>query len=85
MVLLTSPKLYPQSVNGVIVEKSTGEPLIGVTVRIIGTTIGTTTNFDGKYELKNFTPGPFNWPLVTSPSKVSKANPSRSTPEKQYP
>jgi hypothetical protein len=57
MVLLTSPKLYPQSVNGVIVEKSTGEPLIGVTVRIIGTTIGTTTNFDGKYELKNFTPG----------------------------
>ena len=57
MVLLTSPKLYPQSVNGVIVEKSTGEPLIGVTVRIVGTTIGTTTNFDGKYELKNFTPG----------------------------
>ena len=24
------PKLYPQSVNGVIVEKSTGEPLMGL-------------------------------------------------------
>ncbi len=57
MVLFGVPKLYPQSVNGVIIEKSTGEPLIGVTVRIVGTTIGTTTNFDGEYELNNFTPG----------------------------
>ena len=54
MVLLSVPKSYSQSIKGVITEKISGDPLIGVTVQIVGTTIGTTTNFDGEYELKNF-------------------------------
>ncbi len=57
LILFSVPKLFSQSIKGVITERSTGEPLIGVTVQILGTTIGTTSNFNGEYELKNFSPG----------------------------
>lgn len=33
------------------VTDSNGEPLIGVTVKIVGTTVGTATDIDGKYRL----------------------------------
>ncbi|KAB8155810.1 SusC/RagA family TonB-linked outer membrane protein [Kordia sp. TARA_039_SRF] len=38
-------------VTGVVTEKSTGTPLLGVNVVIKGTTTGTTTDFDGKYQI----------------------------------
>lgn len=37
------------SVSGVVTDKETGEPLIGVTVRISGQTSGTVTDLDGRY------------------------------------
>ena len=37
------------SVSGVVTDKDTGEPLIGVTVRVAGQTGGTITDFDGRY------------------------------------
>ncbi len=40
------------TVTGVVTGSDDGEPLPGVTVSVKGTTNGTITNFDGKYELK---------------------------------
>ena len=42
--------------TGVIVD-STGEPLMGATVRVTGTNIVGSTDLDGKFSLKNVTPG----------------------------
>lgn len=54
-MLLLSVSLHaavlPQ-VSGTVTDDSS-EPLIGVTVRVLGTTIGTTTDIDGHYSLKN--------------------------------
>ncbi len=38
-------------VTGVVTEKATGTPLLGVNVIVKGTTNGTTTNFDGDYQI----------------------------------
>lgn len=38
--------------RGSVFDSSTGEPLIGVTVQIEGTTIGTVTDLDGKFEIR---------------------------------
>jgi TonB-linked SusC/RagA family outer membrane protein len=40
-----------KSVSG-IVKDNTGEPLIGVSVQVLGTTTGTITDFDGKYAIQ---------------------------------
>ena len=41
-----------QTVKGVVVDKSTGEPIIGANVVVKGTTNGVITDFDGNYTLK---------------------------------
>lgn len=41
------------TVTGQVTEKGTGEPIIGVTVVLKGESIGTTTDIDGFYTLKN--------------------------------
>ena len=41
------------AVSGLVVSKSDGEPLIGATVRVKGTSKGTATDIDGKYSLKD--------------------------------
>ena len=43
--------LAQTKVTGVVTEQSTGTPLLGVNVVIKGTTTGTTTDFDGKYQI----------------------------------
>lgn len=40
------------TVSGTVTDKDTKEPLIGVNVLLKGTTIGTVTDFDGKYTLE---------------------------------
>ena len=40
-----------RTLSGTIVDASNDEPLIGVTIQVRGTTIGTTTNFEGFYSL----------------------------------
>ena len=49
MVILTT-NAQNAWVSGTVTDK-TGEPLIGVTVKIEGTTVGTATDLDGKYRL----------------------------------
>ncbi|MCP4633028.1 MAG: TonB-dependent receptor [candidate division Zixibacteria bacterium] len=44
-------------INGTIADKSTGEPLPGVSVIIKGTNIGAPTDFDGFYRIQNVPPG----------------------------
>ncbi len=43
-------------IKGTVRDKQTGEPLPGVNILIKGTSIGTTTDFDGRYKLR--VPGP---------------------------
>lgn len=38
--------------RGIVTEEGTNEPLVGVNVYVKGTTIGTTTDIDGKYSIK---------------------------------
>ena len=45
-----------QTINGVVLDENK-EPMIGAAVRVQATTIGTTTNLDGKFTLSNLTPG----------------------------
>ncbi|WP_321540017.1 carboxypeptidase-like regulatory domain-containing protein [Flavobacterium piscinae] len=49
--------LAQSTVSGVVSDKASGQPLPGVNVIIKGTSKGTTTDFDGKYELSNVTNG----------------------------
>jgi len=39
-------------VRGVVTDRETGQPLPGTTVLLVGTTIGTTTNAEGKYNIR---------------------------------
>ena len=41
------------TVKGVVTEQNTGDPAIGATVLVKGTTTGTVTNIDGEYTLNN--------------------------------
>ncbi|MGF1557758.1 MAG: SusC/RagA family TonB-linked outer membrane protein [Flavobacteriaceae bacterium] len=42
-----------KSITGTVLEKDSNTPLLGVSVLVKGTTMGTTTNFDGNYTLNN--------------------------------
>jgi len=58
IVLLYAITLSAQNeVKGVIIDKSTDFPIIGATVLIKDTSIGTTTNFDGNFILPNVPDG----------------------------
>jgi iron complex outermembrane receptor protein len=46
-----------QTVKGVVKDKATGETLPGVSVVVKGTTNGTSTDFDGNFELRNVKTG----------------------------
>ena len=53
-ILLTTGLIYAQKVvEGTVSDAKTGETLIGVTIQIKGTVIGTTTDIYGKYQLSS--------------------------------
>lgn len=41
-------------VTGVVINEDDGEPVIGASIVVKGTTIGTITDLDGKFELAKF-------------------------------
>ena len=47
------PRDRPDSIEGTVKDKSNSETLIGTTVQIDGTTIGTTTDINGHFILHN--------------------------------
>ncbi len=48
------------SIGGTVVDKKTGETIIGANVVIEGTTIGGATDLNGSYRLENLSPGFYN-------------------------
>lgn len=58
MVLCTTLTAFAQqTVKGVVTDAGSGEPLPGVDVIVKGTMKGTSTDFDGNYEIKNVNKG----------------------------
>ena len=53
LILHSWAALAQSSLNGQIRDKNTNEPLIGASVVIKGTTVGTTTDIDGKFKLQH--------------------------------
>ncbi len=52
MLLSASGTVLAQhQVRGIVTDTETGDPLIGVNIMVLGTTIGTTTDVDGNYSL----------------------------------
>ena len=47
------------TIRGSAIEDATGDPLMGVTVVVEGTTNGAATDFDGKFEI-SMAPGTYN-------------------------
>jgi hypothetical protein len=47
-------------ISGAVTDFNTKEPLIGVNVFIVGSTIGATTDSDGKYAILNVLPGTYS-------------------------
>ena len=42
-----------RTVTGVVIDSSTGEPVIGASVLVKGTTVGNATNLDGRFTINN--------------------------------
>ena len=47
------------TLTGVVMDGSMNEPLIGATIQLKGTSIGTVTNFDGEFEIPNLQVGEY--------------------------
>jgi len=53
--------LFSQNfIKGVVTDADNGESVIGCNILLQGTTIGTVTDFDGNYEIKNISAGTYN-------------------------
>lgn len=57
MLLLPFSILAQNTLNGVVTEKPSGFPMPGVSVSVQGTTTGTTTDFNGNFNLTNIKKG----------------------------
>ena len=61
LVLIVLPaSAQTGSITGSIIDDETGETLIGANVSIDGTTVGTTSDFEGRYELRGLAPGRYD-------------------------
>jgi len=59
-ILLFSHLAYSQGIKGKILESTTSEPLIGATVKIMGSSNGAVADIDGKYIIENLNPGTYD-------------------------
>lgn len=50
-VRLDDQKIKSRTIKGIVRDKTTGDPLPGATIKIKGTSVGTATNMEGKFEL----------------------------------
>ena len=51
LFLLVGGALAQTRVNGTVVSQEDGEPIIGATVLVVGTQVGTVTDVDGKFTI----------------------------------
>ncbi len=68
MALLTFPVLAQDVVRGVVTDEN-GEPLIGVGVTYVGTTVGVITDVDGRYEIRRIPDGTLLFSSIGMESK----------------
>ena len=59
LVVNSSGALANATVEGIVIDLETGEPLPGANVYIVGTGIGTATDLDGKYVIMRLPPGSY--------------------------
>ena len=52
LMLLGNAALAQRAVKGKVTDAESGEPLIGATVSVVGTTRGTSTDVDGNYSIE---------------------------------
>lgn len=66
LCLCVMPSLWAQHVSfsGTVNEKKSGEPIVGANVYFNGTTLGTVTDKDGMYVIRNVKPG--NYEVIVS-------------------
>ena len=65
LILFASPVMAQQgAISGIVLDKDTGETLIGANVLVEGTASGSTTDLDGQYMIKGLAAGTYN--LVVS-------------------
>jgi TonB-dependent starch-binding outer membrane protein SusC len=62
LLCLIQVPAFAQTITGLVLDE-TKQPLIGAAVRVKGTTVGVTTNLDGKFKLENLNPGNINLEL----------------------
>lgn len=63
-LLFSLPAFSQAIIKGNVKDAKTGETIVGANVILQGTTIGTSTDLDGNFEIKNIKPGTYN--LVVS-------------------
>jgi len=60
LALMCGSLMFGQtSITGTVSDSNTGEPLPGVNIKVVGTSIGNSTDFDGKFELNVSEETPF--------------------------
>lgn len=64
LMFATTSWAQTTGIKGVVADKASKETLVGATVLIQGTTIGSTTDLDGNYKITSLAPGNYN--LVVS-------------------
>lgn len=50
--LSSTPHNTVPKIVGIVTDSSTGEPLIGATIKLVGSTTGTVTDTDGRFEIR---------------------------------
>src|SRR6187402_2914828 len=56
VLLLPFCAMAQNKVEGTVLDNASGQPIPGVNVKVEGSTNGTSTNFDGKFQLNNVKP-----------------------------
>jgi outer membrane cobalamin receptor len=64
LLLLSSVQSYCGTLKGSVIDKQTGEPIIGGVVVLHGTRYGTTTGLDGSYEIRNIPAGEYDLEMM---------------------
>lgn len=45
-----------RTISGIVISGDDNEPIVGATVMVVGTTIGTTTDIDGRFTIQHTPP-----------------------------
>jgi len=69
-----SIKIFPATIQGQVTDASTGKPLVGANLIVVGTQYGTATDLYGFYKIKDLSPGEYTLRISYIGYKTSKVN-----------